>query len=230
MRVLAIDTALEACATAVFDSDHGAILAAESVAMGRGHAEYLMPQLARLMDAAGLEFAELDRIGVTTGPGSFTGLRVGIAAARGLALAAGKRAVGVSTLAALAGPHLAKRDGRVVVVALDARHDQLYLQIFGADGQSLSAPAVSRPNEAAHSAAAAAATRPAIIVGSGAERVAAAWPAGPPRPAIDRCGAPDISWVARLAAAATTARTLPKPLYLRGPDARPQDAARLLRK
>jgi tRNA threonylcarbamoyladenosine biosynthesis protein TsaB len=98
MRILAIDTALGACAAAVLDSQRGVILADESIAMMRGHAEALMPLIARVMDAARCEFAELDRVAVTVGPGSFTGLRVGIAAARGIALAAGKPAIGLSTL------------------------------------------------------------------------------------------------------------------------------------
>src|ERR1700704_4532298 len=89
MRVLAIDTALGACAAAVLDSGAGAILASESLAMVRGHAEAVMPLIARVMDAARCEFSELDRIAVTVGPGSFTGLRVGISAVRGLALAGG---------------------------------------------------------------------------------------------------------------------------------------------
>ena len=104
MRVLAIDTALEACSAAVLDTDRGGITASESVAMARGHAEAVMPLIARVMDLAEIEFADLDRIAVTTGPGSFTGLRVGIAAARGIALAAGKPAIGLSTLAAFAAP------------------------------------------------------------------------------------------------------------------------------
>ena len=81
MRVLAIDTALGACAAAVLDSERGAILASESLAMLRGHAEAVMPLIARVMDAGRCEFSDLDRIAVTVGPGSFTGLRVGIAAA-----------------------------------------------------------------------------------------------------------------------------------------------------
>jgi tRNA threonylcarbamoyl adenosine modification protein YeaZ len=97
MRVLAIDTALEACSAAVLDSGRGGITASETVAMTRGHAEAVMPLIARVMDLADVEFAELDRIAVTTGPGSFTGLRVGISAARGIALAAGKPAIGLST-------------------------------------------------------------------------------------------------------------------------------------
>ena len=92
MRVLAIDTALEACSAAVLDTDSG-IAASETLAMTRGHAEAVTPLIARVMSAAAIEFADLDRIAVTTGPGSFTGLRVGISAARGIALAAGKPAV-----------------------------------------------------------------------------------------------------------------------------------------
>ena len=102
MRVLAIDTALGACAAAVLDARLGEILASESLPMLRGHAEAIMPLIARVMDAAFVDFALLDRIAVTVGPGSFTGLRVGIAAARGIALAAGKPAIGLSTLSALA--------------------------------------------------------------------------------------------------------------------------------
>ena len=90
MRVLAIDTALAACSVAVLDTEYGGILASESTAMVRGHAEALLPMLKRVMDQAGLGFSDIDRIAVTTGPGSFTGLRVGIAAARGIALAADK--------------------------------------------------------------------------------------------------------------------------------------------
>src|SRR5438093_10964116 len=96
MRVLAIDTALEACSAAVFDTSSG-VLASETRGTARGHAEHLMPLIARVMNEGGFEFADLDRIAVTTGPGSFTGLRVGISAARGIALVAGQPALGPST-------------------------------------------------------------------------------------------------------------------------------------
>src|ERR671919_2242252 len=108
MRVLAIDTALAACSAAVLDTRHVAVVASETLPMVRGHAEAIMPLIARVMDQAGAEFAGLDRIAVTTGPGSFTGLRVGISAARGIALAAAKPSVGLSTLAAYAAPLVAK--------------------------------------------------------------------------------------------------------------------------
>src|SRR5206468_2037511 len=113
------------------------IIASESTMMSRGHAEAIMPMVARVMDEAGIEFASLDRIAVTTGPGSFTGLRVGIAAARGIALAAGRPAIGLSTLSGFAAPHIAEDDSKSVVAVVDARHDHVYLQVFGPGGRTL---------------------------------------------------------------------------------------------
>src|SRR6267154_127124 len=227
MRVLAIDTALEACSAAVFDTDGGGITASESVAMARGHAEAVMPLLARVMDLAEIEFASLDRIAVTTGPGSFTGLRVGISAARGIALAAGKPAIGLSTLAGFAAPLIAEDDSTHVVAAIDARHDNVYLQVFGTGGRTLVAPRIATLRDAVRAAM----TGPARIVGSAANLLAAAWPRGVDQPiAVEQCAAPDIGWIARLGAAATDGSGPPKPLYLRAPDAQPQDAARLPRR
>jgi tRNA threonylcarbamoyladenosine biosynthesis protein TsaB len=226
MRVLAIDTALEACSAAVLDPA-GGITASESLAMARGHAEALMPLIARVMSSAGIEFAQLDRIAVTTGPGSFTGLRVGISAARGIALAAGKPAIGLSTLAALAAPLIATDDGTQVVAAIDARHEHIYLQVFGANGRTLVGPRVASLRDAARAAMAA----QVRIVGSAANKMAAAWPKGAePVLSIEQRAAPDIEWIARLGAAATDDHSPPKPLYLREPDAQPQDAARLPRR
>lgn len=225
MRVLAIDTALEACAAAVLDTAAGAILASESLPMARGHAEALMPLLARVMDAAGLDFAALDRIAVTVGPGSFTGLRVGIAAARGIALAAGKPAVGLSTLSGFAAPHVAGGTEESIVVAIDARHDQVYFQVFGPGGRTLLTPRLDKVQSAAGAAAA-----PVLVVGSGAALVAAQWPLGTAPPRVVESRAPEIGWIARLGAAADENQAMPKPLYLRRPDARPQDAARLPRR
>jgi tRNA threonylcarbamoyl adenosine modification protein YeaZ len=226
MRVLAIDTALDACAAAVLDTSRSDLLARETRQMTRGHAEAVMPLVARVMDAAGVEFSELDRIAVTVGPGSFTGVRVGIAAARGLALASGKPAVGLSTLAAYTAPHVAAGFAGTVVAVVDARHGQVYLQAFAAGGRALAPPRLAAAREAVQAAR----TGSALIVGSGAELVRSQWPPGEPLPAIEPRGAPDIGWVARLGAAAEPGRALPKPLYLRRPDARPQDAGRLPRR
>jgi tRNA threonylcarbamoyl adenosine modification protein YeaZ len=226
MRLLAIDTALAACSAAVLDTDHG-IVAAESLVMERGHAEALMPLIARLMDEARTAFRELDRVVVTTGPGSFTGLRVGIAAARGIALAAAKPAVGLSTLSALAAP-LMDADATVPVVAvIDARHDHVYLQVFGPGGRTLTAPRLASLREAVEAAAAA----PSCIVGSAAQAIAAVMARdGIAAAAIEQRGAPDIAWVARMGAVVPEGQSPPKPLYLRAPDAQPQNAAQLPRR
>ncbi len=227
MRVLAIDTALEACSAAVLDTAHGQIVAKESLAMARGHAEALMPLIARVMGQSDTEFAELDRIAVTNGPGSFTGLRVGISAARGIALAAGKPAFGLTTLAAFAAPHIAADDTIPVVVAIDARHEHVYLQIFGPGGRTLVAPRIASLRDAVRAAA----TGPARVVGTAARMLAAVWPASEQPPLlVEQHNAPDIVWVARLGAAAGGTPQAPKPLYLRAPDAQPQDASRLPRR
>jgi len=227
MRVLAIDCALDACAAAVFDSAAGSIIASQTRIMVRGHAEALMPLIARIMDEAEVEFKELDRIAVTVGPGSFTGLRVGISAARGIALAAAKPAIGLTTLAALAAPHIAEDGATPVVAAIDARHDHVYMQVFGPGGRALLAPRIATLRDAVRAAT----NGPARIVGSAAALIARAWPAGEPLPAlVDQRAAPDIAWIARLGAAASDAEGPPKPLYLRAPDARPQVAARLPRR
>jgi len=226
MRVLAIDTALEVCAAAVLDTEQGKV-ASESVPMLRGHAEALMPLIGRVMAQANMAFSALDRIAVTTGPGSFTGLRVGISAARGIALAAGKPAIGLTTLAAYAAPYIAHDDKTAVAVAIDARHQHVYLQVFGPGGRTLIAPRIASVADAARSAAHA----PVRIVGTGATMLAAAWPPREPMPTVvDDRRAPDIVWVGRLAVAADEGAGEPKPLYLRAPDAQPQDAARLPRR
>src|SRR5450631_4512833 len=227
MRVLAIDTALEACAAAVLDTDRLSFAAHESLPMARGHAEALIPLIARVLDRAGLTFSEIDRIAVTTGPGSFTGLRVGISAARGIALAAGKPAVGLSTLAAFAAPFIAADDTLPVVVAIDPRHDHVYCQVFGPGGRTLVTPRLVPLREALRAAA----TGAPRLIGTAAAMLAAAWPPGERPPSlVDARRAPDIDWVARLGAAAVETGVPPKPLYLRAPDAQPQNAAQLARR
>jgi tRNA threonylcarbamoyl adenosine modification protein YeaZ len=227
MRVLAIDTALAACSAAVLDTGLLGVMASESLPMTRGHAEALMPLIAEVMRRADLAFTDIDRVIVTTGPGSFTGLRVGIAAARGIALAAAKSAVGVSTLSAYAAPHLADDDTSPVIAAIDARHDHVYLQVFGPAGRIVIAPRLAALSEAARAAAEA----PSRIVGSAAQAVADHLPKGAPAPLrLDAREAPDIVWVARMGAVLPEGQSPPKPQYLRAPDAQPQNAAQLPRR
>jgi len=227
MRVLAIDTALAACSAAVLDTEYGGIVASESLPMLRGHAEALMPLLQRVMQQAGFGFADIDRIAVTTGPGSFTGLRVGIAAARGIALAAEKPAVGLSTLSAYAAPHIASDERFPVVAAIDARHNHVYLQVFAPGGSLFTAPRLAPLREAVKAAAEAS----SFIAGSAAPLVAAGLTADDPVPvAVDASAAPDIAWVARMGAVVPEELAPLKPQYLRAPDAQPQNAAQLPRR
>jgi tRNA threonylcarbamoyl adenosine modification protein YeaZ len=221
MRLLAIDTALAACSAAVFDTERG-LLAHESIAMTRGHAEALTPMIARVMEAAQMPFAELDRVAVTVGPGSFTGLRVGVSAARGIALAARKPAVAVITTMALAAPWLASDDNRPVLVAIDARNDMAYLQVFSESGKTL-LPAQLSPLASLSLLK----LGPMTVVGSAARRAAALFP--PERiERVDDAAAPDIVWVAKIGATAPTDQP-PKPYYLGAPGAKPQARSTLLR-
>jgi len=218
MLILAIDTALDACAAAVLDTDASKIVAQESQPMKRGHAEALMPLIARVMNASGVAFAALDRIAVTTGPGSFTGLRVGLSAARGIALAAGKPVVGLTTLAAYAAPVVADNGEHPIISAIDARHDHVYFQAVSGDGSSLIRPLVAPIAEAL----AAAKFGAPHLVGNAANILADRWPADAPPPfAINPQAAPDIAWVAWLGAAVSPDMAPARPFYLRAPDAKP---------
>jgi tRNA threonylcarbamoyladenosine biosynthesis protein TsaB len=226
MRVLAIDTALAACAAAVLDTEHG-IVASESLPMVRGHAEALVPLIARVLKQSDTGFRDLGRIAVTTGPGSFTGVRVGLAAARGFGVATAVPVVGVSTLSVYAAPYLAGNGKTPVVAAIDARHGHVFLQAFGPGGQTLVSPRLAALSEAIEAASA----TPACLVGSAARAVAdgLAKNAAPPR-AVDPRDAPDIVWVAQIGAVTPQAQSAPHPQYLRAPDAQPQNAMQLPRR
>ena len=114
-----------------------------------------------------------------------------------------------------------------MVVAIDARHDHVYLQVFGPGGRTVVSPRIAPLREALRVATASAPR----ITGSAANKLASLWPAGEPAPSVvDQRGAPHIDWVARLGAAALDTTTPPKPLYLRAPDAHPQDAVQLARR
>lgn len=226
MRVLAIDTALGAASVAIVETDDDAAPAhVVSVAMARGHAEALMPQIRDVL-AAGGGLGTVERIAVTVGPGSFTGLRVGLAAARALALARSVPIVGVTTLAALAAPRLAADPGLPVAAAVDARHGRVFFQAFGADGAPLG-PARLLP---ADESALALGGGPALVVGSGANLVIDAASGGLLRKAEGPHDAPDPIWLARLGAACDPQASPPRPLYLKAADAHPQEGGRIPRR
>jgi tRNA threonylcarbamoyladenosine biosynthesis protein TsaB len=218
MLILAIDTALDACAAGVLDTEAGKLIAQESQAMKRGHAEALMPLIARVIEASGIGFAALDRIAVTTGPGSFTGLRVGLSAARGIALAANKPVVGLPTLTAYAAPIVSENGEHPVISAIDARHDHVYLQAVSGNGSSLIRPCVASIEEALGASR----FGSPHLVGNAAKILADRWPAQALPPVrVDPQPAPDIAWVAWLGAAVSPDAAPARPFYLRAPDAKP---------
>jgi len=222
MLILAIDTALDACAAAVLDTDAGQLIAQESLAMKRGHAEALMPLIARVMKASGVAFTSLDRIAVTTGPGSFTGLRVGLSAARGIALAADKPVVGITTLTAYAAPFVGDDSAHPILSAVDARHDHVYFQVVSGDGGSLVKAKVAPIEEAIEASRHGA----PHLVGNAAGILADRWPSDAPAPTkVDVQPAPDINWVAWVGAAVDPETAPAKPYYLRAPDAKPPKEA-----
>lgn len=190
MIVLAVDTALDACSVAIVRGDE--TLAALSEAMNRGQAERLAPMAREAASQAGVAFADIDRIAVTTGPGSFTGVRVGLSFARALALALNRPCVGVSTLEALA----LSEDEAGLRAALIETPGASYLALYK-DGSPLIAPRGIERGEQEILLRDATQGRPVEVVGPNAVVDAAA--------------------LARRAQRLDPARYPPDPTYLRAP-------------
>ncbi len=213
MRVLAFDTALAACSAAVLEDDR--LLAQQHAAMSRGQAERLLPMIEAVRDEAGLALADIDLICVTVGPGTFTGVRIGIAAARGLALANGAPVLGQTTCEAIAG-NVATFGQDPILVAMDARRGEVYLQAFGPGPEALGPPVLRPRDDIADMAPPAG----GLVVGSAAEQVL---PALPGARLADASPLPSAACFGRFAARRfAAARPGPElaPLYLRAPDAR----------
>ena len=221
MLLLAIDTAGPDCAVAFARAGPGGaeILFRITERIGRGHAERLMPMIEVALERAGIAFADPERIAVTTGPGSFTGVRVGIAAARGLALALDIPAVGVGSLDAFARPVSRAYKTGTVVAALDAKRGEVYVlaRDLASGAAMIEATAVPIDDVAQRLGRA---RHPILLTGSGAPIVAAAL--GGEGISIDGTAeSPDIDDVAALGLRAEE-ESAPIPLYLRGADAKPQ--------
>ena len=226
MRVLAVDTALGQCAVCVLETDAVEPLAAEVVELDRGHAEALLPMMDRVMAGVDGGFSSVERVAVTVGPGSFTGLRVGISAARAVGLALKVPVVGVTTLSALMAPHMAPVRYRLIVAAIDARGGRVYAQAIAPNGRPVIPPSIVTVRDVVRAMGSSGVT----IVGSGGPAIAAeAWTVGIDVKVDVAAPLPDITWVARLGAAAAPDEALPKPFYLAGPGAKPQGSARLPR-
>ena len=217
MTVLVIDTALGACTAAMFDGDRP--LAVRLEPMAKGHQERLGGLVRDVVAEAGGEaktgFAAVDRIGVTVGPGSFTGLRVGLAFALGLGAALDRPVLGLSTLEALAAS-VADAAGPVAAL-IDARRGQVYARLFD-DGVPLGPDAALTLEDAAR--AIQALGRPARWVGNGASVLVQAFPDLATLD-IDPRVAPSPEALARLTSAGDPATRPPRPIYLRAPDATP---------
>lgn len=212
MTLLAIDTALENCSVGL---EAGGVVFLRAETIGKGHAELLLPAIAALLAEAEIAAGSITRIAVSVGPGSFTGLRVGISAARGLALVNHIPVVGVTTLdshAALAARQRPADRAQPILALLPARGDELYGQLFSAGLEPIG-PAVLGSIE--HFAERASATD-ADLCGAGAARL------GRPDRVVHALSAPDIGTLLARGAALDPADHPPKPLYIKPPDAQPQ--------
>ncbi|WP_018182260.1 tRNA (adenosine(37)-N6)-threonylcarbamoyltransferase complex dimerization subunit type 1 TsaB [Kaistia granuli] len=212
MTLLAIDTALENCSVGL-EAGGAVFLRVETI--GKGHAELLMPEIAAVLDEAGVSAGSLSRIVVSVGPGSFTGLRVGISAARGLALVHRIPVVGVSTLeshAALAARERPADRRQPILALLPARGDELYGQLFSATLHPLDEASLG---SIAHFAELAARSG-ADLAGAGAPRLEQ------PERVVHARSAPDIAILLARGATLDPADHPPKPLYIKPPDAQPQ--------
>ncbi len=229
MNILAFDTCYDACSVA---AGRGLRSLAPSIAlafepMTTGHAERLFPMIETVMAEAGLAFSSLNRIAVTLGPGTFTGTRIAVSAARALSLATGAPLVPLTSLTLMAmNPAIPSAQGRSIVIATDARRDEVYLQCF--DRHTLRPLAPAAAVSLSH-AAAAVGPGPVVIAGSGAIRIAeAACAAGIDAEAILPELLPDAIDML-FAAIKLPIATKVEPLYLRPPDAKPPPAALLAR-
>jgi len=224
MHILAFDTCLDAVSVAVARAEAAGVRVLQERCERRraGHAERLLPMLVEALEGLDLGFAEIGRIAVTRGPGSFTGVRTGIATARALALAIGCPAVGVGCLAAIAWQARAQLGEasaqRRLAVALDARAGMVFFQLFAGTGEARE-PALLL---SAHACAELLGRTPVLIVGSAAAAVAAAVAAlgGQAEARLPEAEA-RAGAVALLGATLAADQPL-KPLYLRAPDVKPQ--------
>lgn len=211
MIVMGIDTALQRCSVAVLKD--GVMIAKRVADMQKGHAEVLAPMVAETIARAGVTLKSLDRVGVVIGPGGFTGVRVGLAFARGLGIGGAVGIIGVSSLEAIAAASAATT--RFVAPVIDARRGEVYAALYGQDGVEHIAPFVATPEATADRLASAVNAGAISLIGSGADFLGRNWPIAPGDAQIDPVT------VAQIAENAPPPNGPPAPLYLRAPDAKP---------
>ena len=218
MAVLVLDTAARFCSVCLFDETAGAVLSAIEDEIGRGHAERLMGTVEAVMAKAGTSFDALSGIAVTIGPGSFTGIRVGVAAARGFALARDLPVTGVTTLETIATQALVgRRPAGPLAVLIGGGRGQIFMQHFASDGAALDDPGAV-PEQAAGRHVR---SDCALLAGDAAARAGLDLACTVDRP---------VGTIEAVARAARRYAHPPSPLYLRGADAKPQQGAVLPRR
>lgn len=215
MIILALDTTLASCSAALFDGGAGRMLAARQLLMDKGHAEAIAPLVQRCLQEAGVWPSSIARIAVTNGPGTFTGLRIGLSLAHGMGLALGCDVVGLDTLTATAAPFLGKVRELVVVHQAGAT-GKFYAGLFR-NGTLAGPLSFVSPTEVLELAPAG-----ASIMGTGADAITALAPQAFKR--IEGHDLPCAEEFVAFAADLPAAKGLPEPLYLREPDAKPQPA------
>ncbi len=214
--LLACDTTQGACSVAITKGDE--LLKEIIVPMARGHAEAIMPMIIETLEAVGIAPAQLARLAVTTGPGTFTGVRLGLAACRAYAVALDVPLMGISTMQAMA---QAETTSKPVLVAIDARRDEFYCQLFSKDQNPQGRAGLTPPLVIARDALAQYLPgEPFAVIGTGASFVLdqspfANWSDAPEYP--------QARYVASMAGAQNwtdlSAHVLPEPIYLRAADA-----------
>lgn len=215
MKMLAIDTASILCAACIYDTATGKEGGRALLDLGKGHSEHLMAVVADVMHQSGVGFSDLGAVAVSIGPGSFTGVRVGVSVARGLSMALKIPAIGVTTLEALAAEARERFGGSTVMGALDAGRNEINAAVYDETGGMLVQPAVMALPEAV----ALAKRFSPVITGSAAIQIAEQLPQARTGSTL---ASADIRFYARIAAGRDAGDEKPRPLYLRGADAKSQ--------
>ena len=215
MLILALDTSMAACSACVYDAGKSLVIGTKQQFMDRGQAEALAPMVQDTMKIAGVGFADLNRIAVTTGPGTFTGVRIGLAMARGLGLSLSIPIIGINSLAAIAANETSST--LPIVVAVDARAGEIYIASFDQGGREVTAPAIVPLGEVQSFMP----THSAARLGTGAELLLEKLGNHTHRRS-DAGDLPIAKTFVRLAATMPATLLPPEPLYLRAPDVKPQ--------
>jgi tRNA threonylcarbamoyl adenosine modification protein YeaZ/ribosomal-protein-alanine acetyltransferase len=215
MLILALDTSMAACSVCVYDAGPGLILGSRHAFMERGQAEALAPMVQETMMLAGVAFKDLARIAVTTGPGTFTGVRIGLAMARGLGVALNIPITGITSLAAIACNETASE--LAIVVAVDARAHEIYFAAYDQSGHEMRAPAIVALADAHKFMP----SCPVKLLGTAAELLLNKLD-GQQHLRSDAGDLPVAANFVKRAAGIPPSAMPPEPLYLRPPDVKPQ--------